>query len=136
VDAALAGSTTPRVRRVLVIDDSALIREAAKVALGTIGGWEVLTASCGEDGIAMAESEQLDAVLLDVVMPGMDGIEVAERLHEAPDTNTFPVVLLTAKDAPEDHEQFRTVPVAGVLAKPFEIASLANELAAMLGWTR
>jgi CheY-like chemotaxis protein len=120
---------------VLVIDDSALIREAAKVALATIGGWSVLTAASGEEGIAVAEAEHPDAILLDVVMPGLDGIAVAERLHTGPATSSIPVALLTAKDNPEDRESFRRIPVVGVIAKPFDIAGLAGELAALLGWT-
>jgi CheY-like chemotaxis protein len=121
-------------RRVLVIDDSALVREAAKIALGTIGQWDVITAVSGEQGIALAASEQPDAILLDVVMPGMDGIAVAERLQDIPATCSIPVVLLTGKDRPEDHERFAALGLAGVLAKPFDVGALGNELAMLLGW--
>jgi two-component system alkaline phosphatase synthesis response regulator PhoP len=127
-------AAAPSGHRVLVIDDSVLIREAAKVALGAIGGWSVLTAASGQEGIAVAESEQPDAIVLDVVMPGMDGIAVAVCLRAAPATGSLPIVLLTAKDRPEDRERFRRLPVAGVIAKPFDVASLADELAALLGW--
>lgn len=123
-------------RRVLVIDDSVLIRAAVKVALGTIGGWRVITAASGEHGIALAESERPDAILLDVVMPGLDGIAVAERLNATPRTSSFPVVLMTAKDRLEDRESFARLPVAGVIGKPFAIAGLARELATLLEWTR
>jgi two-component system, OmpR family, alkaline phosphatase synthesis response regulator PhoP len=120
-------------RRVLVIDDSALIREAARVALET-EGWEVLVAESGEQGIAVAESVRPDAILLDVVMPGMEGVEVAERLQAKPVTSSTRVVLLTGRDRPEDRERFERLPVAGVIAKPFDIGGLASELAAILGW--
>jgi CheY-like chemotaxis protein len=123
-----------RSRKILVIDDSALIREAAKVALGTIGGWQIVTAVSGEEGIERAVAERFDAVLLDVVMPGMDGIAVAERLHTTPATGLLPIVLLTARDRLEDSERLRRVPVAGVIPKPFDISDLSRQVAVLLGW--
>ncbi|HEY2201415.1 MAG TPA: response regulator [Solirubrobacteraceae bacterium] len=121
-------------RRVLVIDDSVLVREAAKIALGATGGWEVLTATCGEEGIALAASEHPDAILLDVVMPGIDGITVAKHLQRMPSTSSLPVVLLTATGQPEDREGYSELGLAGVIAKPFDVAGLANQLATLLGW--
>jgi CheY-like chemotaxis protein len=121
-------------RTILVIDDSALIREAAKIALGTIGGWRIDTAASGEEGIERAASGQFDAILLDVVMPGMDGIAVAERLHAVPPTSSLPIILLTAYDRLEDSERFRNVPVTGVISKPFNISDLARQVATLLGW--
>jgi CheY-like chemotaxis protein len=119
-----------------VIDDSELIREAAKIALDTIGGWRVCTATCGEEGLALLASQRPDAILLDVVMPGMDGIAVAEQLHATPSTRSLPIVLLTASDRPEDQERFQRAPVAGVIAKPFDIAGLQSQMAKLLGWSR
>ncbi len=121
-------------RKILVIDDSALIREAAKIALGTIGGWRIVTAASGEEGIERALSERFDAILLDVVMPGMDGIAVAERLQAIPAAGSPPVVLLTAHDRLEDQERFQRVAVAGVIAKPFGISDLSLHVAELLGW--
>jgi CheY-like chemotaxis protein len=121
-------------RNILVIDDSALIREAAKIALGTIGGWQISTAASGEEGIERAVSGQFDAILLDVLMPGMDGIAVAERLHAIPATSSLPIVLLTAYDRLEDSERFQDVPVAGVILKPFNISDLTRQMAVLLGW--
>jgi len=127
---------TPLTRHILVIDDSELIREAAKIALDTIGGWRVCTATCGEEGLALLASQRPDAILLDVVMPGMDGIAVAEQLHATPSTRSLPIVLLTASDRPEDQERFQRAPVAGVIAKPFDIAGLQSQMAKLLGWSR
>jgi CheY-like chemotaxis protein len=125
----------PPSRKILVIDDSVLIREAAKIALGTIGGWQITTASCGEEGIEQALSEHPDAILLDVVMEGIDGIAVAERLHGIPATSSLPIVLLTAHDRLDDSERFRRLAIAGVIAKPFDISGLSREVATLLGWT-
>jgi two-component system alkaline phosphatase synthesis response regulator PhoP len=121
-------------RNILVIDDSALIREAAKIALGTIGGWQISTAVAGEEGIEQAVSGQFDAILLDVVMPGMDGIAVAERLHADPATSSLPIILLTAYDQPEDSERFRNAPIVGVIGKPFNISDLCRQVATLMKW--
>jgi CheY-like chemotaxis protein len=119
-------------RRVLVIDDSALVREAAKLALDTFDEWQVLTAASGEEGLALAATEQLDAILLDLVMPDMDGIAVAEHLRAIPSTRSLPIILLTATDQPEDHERFQRARVLGVIAKPFDIAHLSHQLTTLL----
>jgi DNA-binding response OmpR family regulator len=120
-------------RRILVVDDSSLIREAATLALGAVAGMEVLTASSGEEGLVRGMAERPDAVLLDVVMPGIDGVTVAQRLAASPTTRTIPVVMLTAADATEDR-RLRDLPVAGIIPKPFALESLAGQLAALLGW--
>lgn len=134
-DTAAAGSLAAApCRSVLVIDDSKLIREAAKVALGTIGGWRVLTAASGEEGLALAAAERPDAILLDLVMPGIDGIAAAERLREQPSTRSLPIVLLTASDPAASRQRLGRVPVVGVISKPFDVATLARQLATLVGW--
>jgi CheY-like chemotaxis protein len=122
-----------RPRLVLVVDDSSLIREAVTLALSTNDGWEVLTASSGEEGLALAGTELPDAILLDVMMPGLDGIVVAERLAASPATRGIPLVMLTAADRPEDRERLSGLAVAGVIAKPFQLAALSGQLAALIG---
>jgi two-component system alkaline phosphatase synthesis response regulator PhoP len=135
-DPSLADTPTDApTRTILVIDDSVLIREAAKIALGTIGGWQITTAICGEEGIERALSEHHDAILLDVVMPDMDGITVAERLQATPATSSLPIVLLTAEDHLEDNERFRRISPAGIITKPFDVSDLARQVAALLGWS-
>jgi CheY-like chemotaxis protein len=122
-------------RRILVVDDSELIREAAKLALGQLGGFDVVTATSGEEGLVRAAGDPPDAILLDVVMPGMGGIAAAERLAASPETSGIPVVLLTAKDAPEDRALFGRLAVRGVIPKPFQLGDLADQLIAALGWS-
>jgi DNA-binding response OmpR family regulator len=121
-------------RRILVVDDSSLIREAATLGLGAVAGWEVLTAASGEEGLERAMAERPDAVLLDVVLPGLDGVAVAHRLAASPATRTIPVVMLTAADGAEDRRRLRRLPVAGIIPKPFALESLAGQVAALLGW--
>jgi len=117
-------------RRVLVIDDSDLIREVAKLALGR-AGWEVLVAEDGTAGAELAATERPDAILLDVVMDGLDGPQTLARLRAQDETRDTPVLYLTAK---ADDEHFDADGAQGVLAKPFDIGSLAGDVAAALGW--
>jgi CheY-like chemotaxis protein len=126
--------SAPLSRHILVIDDSALIREAARIALDTIGGRRVSAATGGQEGVALATSDHPDAILLDVVMPDMDGIAVVERVRATPSLRSLPIVLLTAKDRPEDRERFRNIAISGVIAKPFDIGSLSRQLNDLLGW--
>jgi CheY-like chemotaxis protein len=121
-------------RRVLVIDDSPLIRQAATIALERIAGFQVLTAGSAQDGLTIAERECPDAILLDVVMPGMDGITAARRLAASESTRIIPVVLLTAKDEAECRDLLEHVPTAGTIAKPFSVAGLGDQLRGLLGW--
>jgi CheY-like chemotaxis protein len=121
--------------RVVVIDDSALVREAARLALEASGRCEVLVAEGGEQGIELAQRERPDAILLDVVMPDLDGVTVAERLRMLPATSSSAIVFLTARDCPGDRARYEDVAAAGVIAKPFEVELLADELASLLGWT-
>jgi CheY-like chemotaxis protein len=120
-------------RRILVIDDSLLVREAARVAFNT-ADFDVVLAESGEQGLALTETEQFDAILLDVVMPGLDGLAVAELLRASPRTSASPVVLLTASDSGDDEERLEQLAIAGVIAKPFDVEDLAWELATLLGW--
>jgi CheY-like chemotaxis protein len=81
--------------RVLIVDDERKNRQLIEVMLGE-DGYELLTASCGEDALAMIATQRPDLVLLDVMMPGMDGYQVAARLKSDPATADLPVVILTA----------------------------------------
>src|SRR3954451_1804565 len=83
-------------RRILVIDDSELVREAATVALG-LAGWDVDAQPGGEEGVAAARSAPPDAILLDVMMPGLDGPATLERLRTGEATRAVPVAFLTAR---------------------------------------
>ena len=121
-------------RRLLIIDDEDHIREIAQVSLEMVGGWDVLTASCGSDGIAQAEVERPDAILLDVMMPEMDGPTTFRELQASPVTRQIPVILLTAKVQPAERRGFAELGVHGVLAKPFDPIGLPGQVAELLGW--
>lgn len=121
-------------RRVLVVDDDPLLREVAKAALEMVGGWSVLTAASGQEAQAVASKEQPDALLLDVMMPGMDGPSTVLALQDDPDTRDIPVVFLTAKMSGQGTEDWAELPVVGVIPKPFDPMTLSAEVARLLGW--
>ncbi|QZY30081.1 response regulator [Nocardioides coralli] len=121
-------------RRVMVVDDDESIRMVASVALESIGGWQVLSADSGQACLAMAPGPGIDAILLDVMMPGLDGLTTFRLLQADPATRDIPVVLVTAKLAYGEHPDWEGLAVAGVIAKPFDPMTLAREVGDLLGW--
>ena len=122
-------------RRVLVVDDDDLILEVATMSLEAVGGWVVTTAADGSEGVERALAEQPDAIVMDVMMPGMDGPTAALAIKAEPATSHIPIVLLTAKVQAADRAAFASLPVEGVLVKPFDPMLLPAELSALLGWS-
>ena len=120
-------------KRILVIDDEDDIREVVQLSL-EIGGWEVLTACSGSEGFAKAEAEQPDAILLDVMMPDLDGVSTFRQLQANTLTLCIPVILLTAKVQAADQRRFAELAVAGTISKPFNPLHLTSQIAQALGW--
>ena len=123
------------VRTALVVDDDDLIREVVQVALETVAGWHVLTADGGAAALEQAAAHQPDVILLDVMMPEMDGITTFRRLQEGASTRHIPVVLVTAKAQGERGAVWEGLAIAGVIAKPFDPMTLAAQVAQLVGWT-
>ncbi|AFZ18848.1 response regulator with CheY-like receiver, AAA-type ATPase, and DNA-binding domains [Allocoleopsis franciscana PCC 7113] len=121
-------------KRILVIDDEINLCTVIQACLENLGGWETLTALSGKEGLAIAQTQQLDAILLDVMMPDMDGLTLFEKLQNDSTTQAIPVILFTAKVQSTDIAQFAKLGVAGVIAKPFDPLTLAEQVASMLGW--
>ncbi|HEY5821206.1 MAG TPA: response regulator [Propionibacteriaceae bacterium] len=124
------------VRRILVVDDDEMLREVAKAALELVGGWQVLTASSGVQAQSRAVEERPDAILLDVMMPGMDGPATVALLRESPSTREIPVIFLTAKAPTEDIATWGGLELAGVIPKPFDPMTLAADMSRLLGWQK
>ncbi|WP_017316536.1 response regulator [Mastigocladopsis repens] len=122
------------VKRVLVVDDEKNLCLVIKACLENIGHWVVVTAQSGNEGLVLAQTELPDAILLDVMMPDMDGLVLFHTLQNNPVTQGIPVILLTAKVQQVDLNQFADLGIAGVIAKPFDPLKLANEVAELLGW--
>ncbi|MGD1908741.1 MAG: response regulator [Leptolyngbyaceae cyanobacterium] len=121
-------------KRVLVVDDEESIQKVVSLSLKMEANWDIVTASSGQEGIAQAELHGPDVILLDVMMPEMDGIATFEALCENPRTQTIPVVLLTAKTRTAEKRLFQKIGVAGVITKPFNPLTLASQIASLLDW--
>ncbi|MBH8553442.1 response regulator [Nostocaceae cyanobacterium CENA357] len=122
-------------KRVLVVDNEQYIQEVAKICLETVAGWEVLTASSGQEGINQAAAWQPDVILLDVMMPDMDGITTFEKLQANSVTKKIPVILLTAKIQAADRRRYNQMGIISAIAKPFNPLELAGQIAEVLGWS-
>jgi CheY-like chemotaxis protein len=118
--------------KVLVIDDEYDIRLVAQAGLRA-AGMTVVTADGGTAGVEAARRERPDAILLDVMMPGMDGYETFEVLKADPELAPIPVVFLTAKDPGGSQTREYTQGAAGFIAKPFLPMELPNLLKSLLG---
>jgi two-component system, OmpR family, alkaline phosphatase synthesis response regulator PhoP len=121
-------------KRILIIDDEYDIRAVAQLTLKTVAGWEVLIAASGAEGLTKAANEQPDVILLDVMMPDMDGIETFRALQANPATQSIPVILMTAKVQASEQRQFAELGVAGIIPKPFKAMKLPGQIAQTLGW--
>jgi CheY-like chemotaxis protein len=121
-------------KRILFIDNELYIQEITQISLETIAGWKVFTAGSGCEGLVIAETEQPDAILLDVMMPDMDGLMRFQKLQENPATQNIPVILMTAKIQTSDRLRYADLGLKAAIAKPFNPLGLANEIAQALGW--
>lgn len=119
-------------KRILIIDDDNDIREATQICLEILGEWEIISAASGKEGLVKAAAEQPDAILLDVMMPDMDGLTTFEKLQDNPVTKDIPVILLTAKAQPAEKRHFTQLCVAGVITKPYDPFTLAEEIKQVL----
>ncbi|BAZ09000.1 response regulator receiver protein [Calothrix sp. NIES-4071] len=119
-------------KKILVIDDDSDIRKLIQTCLEIMGGWQVLTAHSGSEGLILAQSTQPDAILLDVMMPEMDGTVTFQQLQANPLTKHIPVILLTARGRTTDRDLFAELPVLGIISKPFNSQKLASQVAAAL----
>lgn len=118
--------------RILIIDDEELIRRIGVISLGQLGGMEVMTAASGSEGLSKAAETRPDLVLLDVLMPGMDGEATLRALRAQPATAAIPIVFLTAHDLPSELQRLRALGPAAVLTKPFDPVTLPGKLRALL----
>ena len=121
-------------KNILLIDDEETIQEVVQVGIGIETDWQVVTASSGLEGIDLAQNQQPDLILLDVMMPNMDGIATLSHLKTNDKTSAIPVIFLTAKAQAEEKNQFQGLGVVDVITKPFNSMTLASQIAKILGW--
>ncbi len=116
------------IKRILIIDDEDDIREATQICLEVTGEWEVMTASSGREGLLKAAEQQPQVILLDVMMPDMDGLATFAALQSNPATHDIPVILLTAKAQPAEQRRFTQLAVAAVITKPYDPFTLSEQV--------
>jgi diguanylate cyclase (GGDEF)-like protein len=121
-------------RRILMVEDEADIQVVARLALEAIGAFQVCVCSSGKEAIEIGPAFQPDLILLDVMMPGMDGPSTFRALRELPQTATTPIIFMTAKVQPHEIVQYKALGVLDVLAKPFDPMVLPTTLAEI--WKR
>src|SRR4029453_5896455 len=118
--------------KILVIDDEDDIRRIARLSLGKVGRMEVVDAASGADGVRRAEEEGPDAILLDVVVPDLDGPSTFAALQRSPRASRIPVIFLTAKAMASEVDRLKGLGARGVLTKPFDPMTLADQVRAII----
>jgi CheY-like chemotaxis protein len=124
-DPLVPGSGGASEGRILVVDDEASIRLICRVNLDA-SGFDVLEAADGETALSIARNERPDLILLDVMLPGIDGWEVAEELSEQSETRDIPIVFITARSAAPDELRSHAVGGVGYITKPFDPGHLSE----------
>ena len=117
--------------KVMYVEDEADIREVARLALESVGGFTVELCRSGPEALAVAPSFEPQLVLLDVMMPGMDSPNTMAALQALPGFETVPVVFLTAKAMPSEIERYKKLGALGVIPKPFDPMALAEDVQEM-----
>ncbi|MFP8776959.1 response regulator [Hydrogenophaga sp. RWCD_12] len=114
--------------RILYVEDEPDIQAVAAMALEMVGGFQVKVCSSGEEALQEVRSFAPDLILLDVMMPGMDGPGTLRALRAMPATARVPVAFMTAKVQPEEVEHYRALGALDVIAKPFDPMTLSTRV--------
>ncbi|HAZ99979.1 response regulator [Halomonas sp. CnH100-B] len=114
--------------RILYVEDDPDIQTVAALALEVVGGFNVKVCSSGEQALEEAVAYAPDMILLDVMMPGMDGPSTLAALRKLPSLEKVPVAFMTAKVQPHEVDQLIALGAESVIAKPFDPMTLANQV--------
>jgi CheY-like chemotaxis protein len=123
--------TKPSLNRIQLVEDENDIRIVAKMALETVGGFAINACSSGQKALEQVHLQQPELILLDVMMPGMDGFAVLQALRKHPETMHIPVVFLTAKVHRHEVRKLIDSGATDVIHKPFDPMTLAEQVAAI-----
>jgi CheY-like chemotaxis protein len=115
-------------KRILYVEDEPDIRAVGRLALEQVGGFEVELCGTGAEALERAAAWQPDLILLDVMLPGMDGPETLHRLREQAATRDIPVVFMSARVQPRELDYYRSLGVLNLVPKPFDPMTLADQL--------
>lgn len=118
----------PDLHRILHVEDDPSIQAVAKLALEAVGGFQVLSCSSGQDALDQLQGFAPDFILLDVMMPGMDGPQTLARIARLIDINRVPVAFMTAKIQPAEIAHYRSLGALDVIIKPFDPMQLAAQV--------
>ncbi|MFN6566651.1 response regulator [Dendronalium sp. ChiSLP03b] len=121
-------------RCILVIDDEPDLCCIVKLTLERLKSWKILTTESAQAGLAQAEMQQPDVILLDLALPSEDGLTLLQILKTNSTTQSIPVILFTATDPSSNSLKFDPADVAGVILKPFNVFQLADQIIEQLGW--
>lgn len=121
-------------KTILIVDDEDDARAIATLALKMKTDWTVLQASSGQQALDIAAAQQPDLILLDMMMPDMDGRATLKKLKDNPQTQRLPVILVTAKVQPLAQTGIDPAQVVTVFAKPFRPLTLADQIRTVLSW--
>ncbi len=119
-------------RKVLLVDDEDDIRTVGNLSLSRVGGWQTLLASSGAEAVAQATAERPDLILLDVMMPGMDGPTTLSQLRAQEATASTPIIFMTAKIQKQEMTRYLELGALGVIRKPFDPMTLPTEIKKLL----
>jgi len=125
---------TDKLTRILYVEDEPDIQTVARLALETLGGFTVEICSSGSEALSRAPGFQPQLILLDVMMPGMDGPTTLGKLRELPQFTATPVIFMTAKVQPGEVAGYREIGAADVIPKPFDPMTLSSQVQAI--WER
>ncbi|WP_027328764.1 response regulator [Marinimicrobium agarilyticum] len=121
-------------QRILYVEDEPDIQAIAQIALESLGGFELKVCSSGEEAIKAADSFKPDLLLLDVMMPGMDGPRTLAALRRRSATAETPVIFMTAKVQPNEIDHLKSCGALDVIPKPFDPMTLSDQVRAI--WHR
>ncbi len=122
-----------RIEQVLLIDDDPSIRKIAEISLSRVGKWRVFLADSGLQALDVVSREQPDVILLDVMMPGMDGPTTLKYLREKHSLSNTPIIFMTAKVQKHEIDTYCQMGAAGVISKPFDPMLLPAEVERIVG---
>ncbi len=128
----MASTVVPK-KRILVIDDEPEVRRVIQYCLEDLAGWETVSVGSAKDGLVLAMTQPFDAIVLDLMMPGMDGVMFLNALRAYPDAPDILIILLTAK-SPVHFDHLFDLDVAGIIEKPFDPIQLPIQVAQLLNW--
>ena len=118
----------PALSRILYVDDDPDLRAIAEISLRDMGGFAVELCGGGEEALRAAPQFMPQMILLDVLMPGMDGVETFKRLRQLPDMEDTPIVFVSAKVQAQDVHAYQALGAAGVIPKPFDPLMLSDHV--------